>query len=91
MLSIATALAGCSLKRLQNEGAGLAPADYFPIALGSVWKFEGHGDEFAQFERRVTHKSGNRAQLEDASGTVSAGVYVISPDEGRRVVRVAEF
>ena len=63
---------------------------YFPTLLGSVWKYRGVGNEFAQFMRTVTFRSGNRAQVEDASGANVATVYVITANEVRRVFRSAE-
>jgi hypothetical protein len=51
------------------------PAAYFPLTLGSYWEYEGHGNEYATFNRKVLFVKGNRAQTtEDNGGTVSTRV-----------------
>ena len=65
--------------------------EYFPVVVGSAWQYQGVNNEFAQFTRRVTFQSGNRAQVEDASGTNTASVYEITTSDIRRVFVTPEF
>jgi hypothetical protein len=60
--------------------AALAIADYFPVSIGSKWKFGGWGNEFAPFEREITHRSGDKVQLQDATGGTTVG-FVLRVNE----------
>lgn len=52
------------------------PGDYFPLTRGSTWKYLGEGNEYASFNREVTHEKGNLSQTKtDNGGTVSAAVF----------------
>ncbi|HZK72225.1 MAG TPA: hypothetical protein VFD03_12035 [Clostridia bacterium] len=45
--------------------------DYAPLTKGSYWEYEGNGNEYASFNRRVLFTQGNLAQIsEDNGGTV---------------------
>jgi hypothetical protein len=93
-LLIVIMLAGCGTQPAtpppSPKPAEIAVDQYFPATAGSVWKYKGVGNEFAQFIRTVTFRSGNRAQVEDASGANVASVYVISATEVKRVFLLAE-
>lgn len=41
---------------------------YFPATVGSVWQYQGEGNEYATFQRKVLFREGNRAQLQDDNG-----------------------
>lgn len=80
----------------QRRGATFAedisPADYFPTAPGSYWRYQGTGNEFASFTREVLFEVGSRAQFrEDNGGTVSAAVYEITNDAVTRVFFAGEM
>lgn len=47
------------------------PGQYYPLKVGSTWEYEGAGNEFASFTRKVVFAQGNLAQIsEDNGGTV---------------------
>lgn len=55
------------------------PGDFFPAAVGSTWDYQGEGNEYAAFTRKVLFAEGNRAQFrEDTGGTVAASVMEIT-------------
>lgn len=67
------------------------PGDYFPLTRGSVWEYEGSGNEYASFTREVLFTAGNRSQVrEDNGGTVSAAVFETTEDAVVRVINRAE-
>jgi len=67
-------------------------AEYFPAILGSVWDFEGHGNEYASYIRTVVHRAGEKAQIEvNNGGTVTGEVYRIGATEIRQVYFTGEF
>ncbi|MGI5921380.1 MAG: hypothetical protein ACOX6I_06560 [Syntrophomonadaceae bacterium] len=52
------------------------PSDYYPLTVGSYWEYEGMGNEFAGFTRKVLFSKGNLAQTtEDNGGTVSTRIF----------------
>ena len=52
------------------------PSDYYPLTVGSYWEYEGMGNEFAGFTRKVLLSKGNLAQTtEDNGGTVSTRIF----------------
>ena len=54
----------------------LKPGDFFPLTEGSGWEYQGEGNEYATFTRKVAYVSGDLAQTqEDNGGTISATVY----------------
>lgn len=82
-------VSGCSNKNNQpsatpivnNEIKAKSPALYFPLELGSVWEYQGEGNEYASFKREVVFSSGKRYQIkEDNGGTVMAKIYEIADD-----------
>ena len=67
------------------------PGDFFPVVMGSSWDYQGEGNEYASFTRKVLFTSENLAQIrEDNGGTVSAAVYKISPESVSRVFFLGE-
>jgi len=67
------------------------PGDFFPMVVGSTWEYQGEGNEYASFTRKVLFASGNLAQIrEDNGGTVSAAVFKISPEAVIRIFFLGE-
>lgn len=51
------------------------PKDLFPLTVGSYWEYEGSGNEYASFTRKVLYTKGNLTQTsEDNGGTVATRV-----------------
>ena len=70
----------CGAEEPKPETAGLK--EFFPITVGSTWKYLGEGNEYASFERKVLFQEGDRAHFsEDNGGTVSAAVFKITDKE----------
>ncbi|MDP2858512.1 MAG: hypothetical protein Q8P50_11120 [Bacillota bacterium] len=93
-LLFACMLAGCLGVQAPKPPAPKAPAlsDYFPAVVGSVWDFEGHGNEYASYVRTVVHRSGEKTQIEvNNGGTVTGEVYRIAANEVRQVYFMGEF
>lgn len=64
------------------------PRDYYPLTAGSHWEYEGAGNEYASFTRKVLFAKDNRAQVsEDNGGTVATRV-IESTDAYVKVVYV---
>lgn len=64
----------------------LNPGDYFPTTAGSSWQYQGMGNEYASFTRKVLFVSGNIVQIrEDNGGTVTASVFKITPEAVTRI------
>ena len=69
----------------------IKPGDFFPVVVGSSWEYQGVGNEYASFNRKILFSNGNLAQVrEDNGGTVSASVYKITPEEVTRIFFLAE-
>jgi hypothetical protein len=65
---------------------------YFPIEAKQTWTYQGEGNEYASFTRRVMVQQGNRAQFaEDNGGTKMVMVYQVTPDEVKKTFFVPEF
>jgi len=65
--------------------------NFFPVVAGSTWEYQGEGNEYASFSRKILFTSGNLAQIrEDNGGTVSAAVFKISPDAVTRIFFLGE-
>jgi len=93
-------LAGCLGAQAPKIPAPKAPVppkapslpDYFPAAVGSIWDFEGHGNEYASYVRTVVHRLGDKTQIEvNNGGTVTGEVYRITANEVRQVYFTGEF
>ncbi|NTW05287.1 MAG: hypothetical protein HGA27_04100, partial [Peptococcaceae bacterium] len=66
---------------INNELKEKPPALYFPLSLGSIWEYQGDGNEYASFKREVIFSAGTRYQIkEDNGGTVMAKIYEITDD-----------
>lgn len=65
--------------------------EYFPLAEGSSWVYEGIGNEFASYTQKVTHTQGDKAQVLVSSGTSTANRYEITPDSILHTYRQHEF
>ncbi len=69
---------------VKNNGSAVKsskPGDFFPSASGLSWEYQGEGNEYATFTRKVVFTDGDLAQIrEDNGGTVSASVYQITPE-----------
>ena len=65
------------------------PADYFPSTAGSYWEYEGAGNEYATFTRKVLFAKGNLAQTsEDNGGTVATRI-IETTDSAVKVIYFA--
>ncbi len=67
-------ISGCKLANQENK-TKISPtvnaSDYVPLTKGSYWEYEGNGNEYASFNRKVLFTKGNLAQIsEDNGGTV---------------------
>lgn len=66
-------------------------SDFFPLELGYTWEYEGEGNEYASFNRKVVFSNNNLHQIrEDNGGTVAASVYNVSSSEITRVFFISE-
>lgn len=70
-------LCGCAKTNLPVPEPNVQkPGDFFPLTKGSIWQYQGEGNEYASFIREIIFTSDNRAQMrEDNGGTVSASVF----------------
>lgn len=67
------------------------PGSYFPLVKGTIWEYQGSGNEFASFTREVIFTGGSRAQVrEDNGGTVMAVIFEASDDAVTRVFSQGE-
>ena len=67
------------------------PGQYFPLVKGTVWEYQGEGNEYATFNREVLFNRDNRAQIkEDNGGTVMAMIFETTDDAVTRVFRQGE-
>lgn len=68
-----------------------SPGDYFPLAKGTVWEYQGEGNEYASFSREVLFVEGSRAQVrEDNGGTVMAVIFETTPEAVTKVYSQGE-
>ncbi len=64
----------------------LSLQNFFPVSVGSTWKYLGEGNEYAAFVRKALFREGDRAQFsEDNGGTVSSSIFRVTDKE---IVRV---
>ncbi|MGI6004916.1 MAG: hypothetical protein ACOX88_05830 [Christensenellales bacterium] len=60
----------------------LSPKNFFPLSQDSTWQYQGEGNEYATFSRKVVFAAADRAQVEeDNGGTVTAAVWKATDDE----------
>lgn len=65
-----------------------SPTDYYPVTVGSSWEYEGSGNEYATFTRKVLFTKGNLAQTsEDNGGTVATRII----DSNASAVKIVYF
>lgn len=72
----------------QAPAPAVEPAlkDYFPLTVGSAWYYQGEGNEYASFSRKVVFAEGSRAQIrEDTGGTVAASVFETTEEAVTRI------
>ncbi|MFZ5645330.1 MAG: hypothetical protein ACOY46_17295 [Bacillota bacterium] len=75
-----------------EKPAGQIMSDYFPLSVGSLWVYQGEGNEYASFSREVLFNKGNRAQIrEDNGGTVSAMIFEVTDNAVTRIYNQAEM
>lgn len=66
-------------------------SDFFPLELGYTWEYEGEGNEYASFNRKVVFSNNNLYQIrEDNGGTVTASVFKVSSSDITRVFFIGE-
>ena len=65
---------------------------YFPVESQLTWDYEGEGNEYAGFTRRVMHTQGNKAQVsEDNGGTVLGMVFEVTSSQVVKTYTKEEF
>ncbi len=80
---------GTQTKAPQVSAASLK--DYFPLTQGKTWDYQGEGNEYAAFSRKVVYTKGELGQVrEDNGGTVSAAVFKVADEVVTRVYFVGE-
>lgn len=74
-----------------NKVSDLNLSDFFPLELGYTWEYEGEGNEYASFNRKVVFSNNNLYQIrEDNGGTVTASVFEVSSSDITRVFFIGE-
>lgn len=59
---------------------------FFPTSIGSSWKYQGSGNEYAAFTREVVFASSNRVQMkENNGGTMTDTVYEITDTQVKEI------
>lgn len=67
-------------------------ASYFPAGGNLTWQFEGRGNEYAEFTRKVLYQEGPLVQITDSNGgTVMGMVFRVSPEEVVKIFAMPEF
>jgi len=75
----------------QKQEEKVSVADYYPLAVGNQWEYEGVGNEFASYTQKVLYSKGNKYQVMiDNGGTVSANIYVLNDESLVRIYSEAE-
>lgn len=78
-------------KKPDQKPPALKPGQYFPLSRGTVWQYQGEGNEYASFSREVIFTGGNRAQIrEDNGGTVMAMIFETTEEAVTRVFSQGE-
>lgn len=66
-------------------------SEYFPLAVGNTWVYEGYGNEYAQYTETVVYNEGNKYQTKaDNGGTVAANILQVEADRIVNVYREME-
>lgn len=86
LLITATAI-GCTAKQPETPIPPTPPVEekdiglYMPMKVGSIWEYEGEGNEYASYTLSVEYEEKNRYQLtRDNGGTVIADIYEVRED-----------
>lgn len=86
LLITATAI-GCTAKQSETPAPPTPPVEekdiglYMPMKVGSIWEYEGEGNEYASYTLSVEYEEENRYQLaRDNGGTVIADIYEVRED-----------
>lgn len=86
LLITATAI-GCTAKQSETPAQPITPVEekdiglYMPMKVGSIWEYEGEGNEYASYTLSVEYEEENRYQLtRDNGGTVIADIYEVRED-----------
>lgn len=58
------------------------PSDYYPLAAGNYWIYEGYGNEYASFTRKVEYTRDNLAQLSENNGGTVITTVLSREDTG---------
>jgi len=75
----------------QEQGEKVSVADYYPLAVGNQWEYEGVGNEYASYTQKVLYSKGNMYQVMiDNGGTISANIYVLNDESLIRIYSEAE-
>lgn len=65
---------------------------YFYTGQNTTWEYQGTGNEYASFTRKVLHRENNLVQITDNNGgTIMAMVFRLSPEEIVKIYAEAEF
>lgn len=65
----------------QEQGEKVSVSDYYPLAVGNQWEYEGVGNEYASYTQKVLYSKGYKYQVMiDNGGTVSANIYVLNDE-----------
>lgn len=65
---------------------------YFPVEQNLLWVYEGEGNEYASFTRKVMYRQGERVQMaEDNGGTRMAMVFRVVPEGVTKIFMIPEF
>ncbi|MEW6064635.1 MAG: hypothetical protein ACOY3U_13100 [Bacillota bacterium] len=94
-----TAVAGCAKKETPPSAQNKPKVDtiqdvspYFPAEPQLTWEYEGFGNEYAAFTRKVLYRQGNRVQMsENNGGTVMGLVFDVSAQAVTKTFSVPEF
>lgn len=93
-------LLGCDKKDTNppsNDGQKPAASitditSYFYIDKNPTWEYQGTGNEYASFTRKVLYQENNLVQItDDNGGTVMAMIFKLSPEEIVKIYAEAEF
>jgi hypothetical protein len=65
---------------------------YFPVDQNLLWVYEGEGNEYASFTRRVMYRRDDLVQMaEDNGGTRMAMVFRVVPEGVTKIFMIPEF
>lgn len=65
-----------------DEPSASTPGNYYPLAAGNYWIYEGDGNEYASFTRKVEYASGDLTQLSDNNGGTVVTTVLSRDDNG---------